>query len=98
MPVAVTCRVFKVSRSGFFQWRGRGHSARHVDDPHLSNTTVGAHAASGFSYGAPRGCAKLAMSLVGRGCDMTAANATTSIHDRRHPAPWRGHGPANTAY
>ena len=38
IDVAVACRVLRVSRSGFYEWRGRAPSARAVADAQLTAT------------------------------------------------------------
>jgi transposase InsO family protein len=52
--VAVTCRVLEVSRSGYYEWRGRGPSPRDLADAYLANEIHDIHAASRHTYGAPR--------------------------------------------
>jgi len=52
--VAVACRVLKVSRSGYYDWRRRGPSRRDLEDAHLANTIREIHAGSRCSYGSPR--------------------------------------------
>lgn len=52
--VAVACRVLAVSRSGYYEWRGRGPSARDLGDAYLANEILGIHDASRKTYGAPR--------------------------------------------
>lgn len=84
-----------MSRSGFYDWTGRGPSVRDVDDAHLSNTIVDIHAASRFSYGAPRVRAELAMGLgvrVGRNrvARLMRLRGVVGISHRRK----RGRGPA----
>jgi transposase-like protein len=37
VDVAVICRVLGVSRSGYYQWRGRGPSQRDLGDAYLAN-------------------------------------------------------------
>ena len=54
IDVAVTCRVLNVSRSGYYEWRGRGPSQRDVADAYLANEIRDIHAASRATYGAPR--------------------------------------------
>ena len=44
LPVAVTCRVLGVSRSGYYEWRGRPPSARAVADAALKQTITEVHA------------------------------------------------------
>jgi putative transposase len=53
-PVAVTCRVVGVSRSGFYDWLGRDASARPVRDAQLLELVRWSHERSRGSYGAPR--------------------------------------------
>lgn len=50
----MTCRVLGVSRSGYYEWRGRGSSARDLDDAYLANEIRDVHTASRRTYGAPR--------------------------------------------
>lgn len=63
IPVAVTCRVLRVSRSGFYDWATRVPSARAVADAALTATIVEIHAMSRRSYGAPRVHAELRLGL-----------------------------------
>lgn len=50
----MTCRVLEVSRSGYYEWRGRGPSARDLADAYLAEEILGIHHASRKTYGAPR--------------------------------------------
>ncbi len=59
IDVAVTCRVLKVSRSGYYQWRERTLSPRDLADAYVANTVVDIHTMSRGSYGAPRMHAEL---------------------------------------
>jgi putative transposase len=59
----VACRVLKVSRSGYYEWRDRPLSPRARDNAYLANTIVDIHAASRGSYGAPRMHAELRLGL-----------------------------------
>ena len=45
IPVAVTCRVLKFSKQGFYAWRREPISQRDWDDAHLLNAAVDIHAA-----------------------------------------------------
>jgi transposase InsO family protein len=56
--------VLKVSRSGYYEWRGRPVSERDWDDAHLLDEIRDVHAASRATYGAPRVHAEL---KLGRG-------------------------------
>ena len=64
IDVAVACRVLEVSRSGYYEWRGRPVSVRDWDDAHLLDEIREVHAASRATYGAPRVHAEL---KLGRG-------------------------------
>jgi putative transposase len=55
----VTCRVLKVSRSGFYEWRARPPSAREVADAHLLDAILDVHAAARGTYGVRRVHAEL---------------------------------------
>ncbi|MBU2073513.1 MAG: IS3 family transposase [Actinobacteria bacterium] len=69
IDVAVTCRILKVSRSGFYEWRDRPPSVRDLEDAYLANTMVDIHAMSRGTYGTPRVHGELRMALdvrVGR--------------------------------
>jgi len=50
----VACRVLKVSRSGYYEWRNRPPSQRDLEDAYLANTIIDIHTFSRCSYGAPR--------------------------------------------
>jgi putative transposase len=54
IDVAVACRMLQVSRSGYYDWRGRGPSARDLADAHLADQIRVFHAASRGTYGSPR--------------------------------------------
>jgi putative transposase len=53
-PVAVMCRVFGVSRTGFHNWERRAPSDRALEDAWLTEKIKRIHAASQATYGAPR--------------------------------------------
>lgn len=53
-PIKTMCRVFKVSASGYYAWRGRPASARATADFDLTRKIRTIHAASRKTYGAPR--------------------------------------------
>ena len=52
--VVVTCRMLEVSRSGYYECRGRGLSQRDLADAYLANQICDIHSASRQTYGAPR--------------------------------------------
>src|SRR3712207_7126421 len=60
---AVACRVLRVSRSGFYEWRGPAPSARQVADEQLTVAITAVHRASRGTYGAPRVHAELRLGL-----------------------------------
>ncbi len=97
IDVAVACRVLRVSRSGFYEWRGRAPSARQVADEQLTVTITDVHQASRGIYGAPRVHAELRLGL-GLTCGrkrvarlMRTAGLAGVCHRRKHrragPAP-----------
>jgi transposase InsO family protein len=58
-PVALLCRVLKVSRSGFYAWRRRPVSAHALKDQGLKLEVAAIHAQSRGRYGSPRVHAEL---------------------------------------
>ena len=52
--VGVLCRVLKVSKSGYYDWRGRPSSARAKADAVLTERIERIHQDSRETYGAPR--------------------------------------------
>jgi transposase InsO family protein len=52
--VTEMCRVLEVSRSGFYDWHGRGPSQRELDDRQLAIEIEAIWACSDRTYGAPR--------------------------------------------
>jgi putative transposase len=53
-PVLVMCDVLRVSRSGYYAWKGRPASARVVADEKLMVEIKAAHKAGRGNYGSPR--------------------------------------------
>ena len=88
----MACRVLKVSRSGYYEWRARPPSRRDVEDAYLANTIVDIHAMSRCSYGAPRVHAELRLGMgvrigrkrVARLLRMTGRRGISHRHKRRH--------------
>lgn len=62
-PVAVTCRVLQVSRSGFYEWKNRQPSRRELADRELMLTIRQIHVMSRGTYGAPRVHAELTLDM-----------------------------------
>ena len=60
-PVAVMCRVLKVSRTGFHNWERRAPSDRALTDAWLTEKIKQIHDASRGVYGGPRIHAELRM-------------------------------------
>lgn len=94
-PVALLCRVLRVSRSGYYAWRHRPASPRAVADSALLETIGQIHATSRGTYGAPRVHAELALAhRVFCGCKRVARLMRTSglvglpspTNDAHHPA------------
>lgn len=104
-PVALSCRVLGVSRSGYYAWRGRPPSARRQADTALSERIMTIHQMSRGTYGSPRIHAELRatgercgrqrvtrlMRLAGlRGCHGQRRRFRTTQPDRQAvPAPDR---------
>ena len=59
LPVAICCRVMKVSTSGFYAWQAGPVSEKDLEDAHLTNTIVDIWHMSRRSYGSPRVHAEL---------------------------------------
>ncbi len=98
-PVAMMCRVLKVSRSGYYTWRIRPESERSKTDRQLTEVIRRLHKASKGTYGSPRITADLRdegychgrhkvarlMRLAGlRGCPKRRFRVTTQ-RDPSHP-------------
>jgi transposase InsO family protein len=62
-PVGLMCRVLEVSRSGYYQWRGRPLSATAVRREQLTDHIRAAHVENRQVYGSPR----LMRELLSRG-------------------------------
>jgi putative transposase len=104
-PVALSCRVLGVARSGFYAWRGREASARARADASLTARITAIHAASRATYGSPRvhaelratgercgrrRVARLMRSAGLRGCHGQRRQVRTTTPDRQaSPAPDR---------
>lgn len=101
-PVSLLCRVLKVSRSGYYAWRGRPPSERSVEDSALTTRIGEIHERSRRTYGYPRVHAELRAQGVGcgrrrvarlmgeaglRGCIRGKRRSTTRPDDRLPPAP-----------
>jgi putative transposase len=54
LPIALMCRVYGVTRAGFYAWRSRGPSWRAQQNASLSGQIRRVHAASRGTYGSPR--------------------------------------------
>ena len=63
MDVAVACRLLGVSRSDYYEWKGRPESARESRDKELLKLIERVHADSRGSYGSPRVTAELRLGL-----------------------------------
>jgi transposase InsO family protein len=64
VPVALTCRVLAISRSGHYEAAGRAPSARQVADEALTATIKAIHHGSRATYGAPRIHAELRLGVA----------------------------------
>ena len=63
IPVAVTCRVLKTSRPGYYDWAARPESARETENRQLVKMIREINEGSRFSYGSPRVTAELRLGL-----------------------------------
>jgi len=54
LPAGVVCQVLEVSRSGYYAWRDRPASTRHLRHEELAVKVQAAHADSRRIYGSPR--------------------------------------------
>jgi len=54
LPIALMCRVYGVTRAGFYAWRRRGPSSRAQENESLSGQIRQVHQASRGTYGSPR--------------------------------------------
>lgn len=59
----MACRVLKVSRSGYYEWRGRPESPRATRNRELTKIITRVHEESRGSYGWPRVYAELRLGL-----------------------------------
>lgn len=88
----MACRVLKVSRSGYYEWRDRPPSPRDLEDAYLANLIVDIHTMSRCSYGAPRVHAELRLGMgvrvgrkrVARLLRVTGRRGISHRHKRRH--------------
>ncbi|MFI6744550.1 IS3 family transposase [Nonomuraea sp. NPDC050451] len=63
IPVAVACRVLRVSTSGYYDWLGRPEPPRALRNKELTKIIRQVHADSRGSYGSPRVHAELTLGL-----------------------------------
>ncbi|MGW4638712.1 IS3 family transposase [Sphaerisporangium sp. NPDC004334] len=63
VPVAVACRLLRVSTSGYYDWLGRPEPPRALRDKELTEMIRRIHADSDGTYGSPRVHAKLRSDL-----------------------------------
>ena len=57
--IALMCRVYGVTRAGFYAWRGRGPSQRDQENESLSGQIRRVHQSSRGTYGSPRAYQRL---------------------------------------
>ncbi|HEY5182343.1 MAG TPA: IS3 family transposase [Dermatophilaceae bacterium] len=87
-PVRMMCRLLNVSSSGFYDWLGRGPSAREVSNMALTATIRAIHRDSNDVYGSPRVHAEL-VAVHGmavspkRVAALMAAAGLVGVHRRR---------------
>lgn len=91
----MTCRVLKVSRSGYYDWLNRRPSLRTVVDSQLTETIIRVHFDSRGTYGAPRVHAELRLGLgirIGRK-RVARLMRLSGLHGICHPRKRRGWKP-----
>lgn len=59
LPVALLCRMLRVSRSGYYDWKGRPPSKRNRENDALTARIREIHRRSRETYGSPRVHAEL---------------------------------------
>ncbi len=94
VPVAVACRLLKVSTSGYYDWVSRPPSARTVADEALTATIRRVHRDSRGVSGAPRVLAELRLGLdvhVGkkRVARLMRLDGLTGVSHRRKRRGWK---------
>jgi putative transposase len=58
IPIALMCRVYGVTRAGFYAWLHRGPSQRARQEETLAQQIKRVHQASRGTYGSPRAKAR----------------------------------------
>ena len=98
--MAVTCRVLKISTSGYYEWRDRGPSARDLADAHLINALREVHAGSRHTYGVRRCHAELRLGQLQlcmahkRVARLMRIGGLAGVHRRR----WRHFEPSTAVW
>jgi len=88
--VAVTCRVLKVSTSGYYEWRTRGPSSRDLEDAYLLDAIIAVHADARGTYGVRRVHAELTLGQDRR-CGHQRVERLMRVHGLQgvHRRRWR---------
>jgi transposase InsO family protein len=98
-PIAAMCRLFEVTRQGYYAYARRPPSARVRDDAELCESVQAIFAETGETYGSPRVLAELrrrgacvgkrrverAMRSMGLTPPTPRKHRTTTVRDRKHP-------------
>ncbi len=71
-PVSVLCKVLKVSRSGYYDWKDRSPSRKSREDIALTSKIREIHGRSRKTYGSPRVHTELRAVGVRCGCKRVA--------------------------
>ena len=97
-PAAATCRVLKVSTSGFYEWRHRRPSLRDLEDAHLIHAFRDIHAGSRRTYGVRRCRAELRLgrqlAVAHKRARLMRIAGLQGVHRRR----WRYHQPGTAVW
>ena len=91
-PVAVTSRVLKSSRSGYYDWLGRPESPRELRGKEVLKMIREIHAASRGSYGSPRVHAELRLGL---GAEVNRKRVERLMHEHGIQGIYRRRGRRN---
>ena len=88
--MAVTCRVLKVSTSGYYEWRTRGPSSRDLEDAYLLDAIIAVHADARGTYGVRRVHAELTLGQDRR-CGHQRVERLMRVHGLQgvHRRRWR---------
>ena len=86
-PVSVQCEVLEVSRSGYYDWKGRPESSRRLENEQLVARIIEVHSETDETYGSPRIHAELRAQGINvnkkRVAKLMRENGVKSVHRRK---------------